>query len=99
MRTDQEQTLAPCSSCRRETFHDVLHSIDVGDDPNDVYEGPEVALGTYRLIQCKGCGQVSMSHHGQYTDDGSDFTYYPSPVSRKAPAWCEFWGVASTGWR
>jgi hypothetical protein len=34
-----------------------------------------------------------MSHHGEhidYIEDESDITYYPSPVSRKAPAWSNF---------
>jgi hypothetical protein len=74
------QVKAPCSSCVRETTHNVLHVVgyEVDDDRHDVFS----------MLQCAGCQSVSMSRQVIFkSDDDVELTYYPSPVSRKKPSW------------
>src|ERR1035437_3149312 len=79
---------APCSSCIRKTKHEVLFETHQQRD--------EETRDTYALISCGGCSTVSIGHQRLWVDDGSiDHSYYPSPVSRKAPSWTSFssWGL------
>ena len=42
--------------------------------------------GTYAMIECRGCGSISMAHE-MHWDGRIDRYFYPSPVSRKWPKW------------
>ena len=42
---------------------------------------------TYAMLSCRGCSTISLGHYRVWPDDwGVDRRYYPSPVSRKEPA-------------
>ncbi len=73
-------TQAPCSSCVRQTIHDVLFEIEQRDvDQMEIIDG-------YELLRCRGCSTISMAHHGR-CGESVEHNYYPSPVSRKEPDW------------
>ncbi len=72
---------APCSTCVRNTAHDVLFET-AQRDPD--YE----TIDTYVLLSCCGCSTISLGHQRLWQSDGSkEHKYYPSPVSRKRPEW------------
>jgi hypothetical protein len=74
-----KQVPAPCSSCIRETTHNILHEDAVQD---------EEYLKRYAMIQCGGCQTISLVCQRVYLSEGTiDNTYYPSPVSRRKPKW------------
>jgi hypothetical protein len=76
---EEKNALAPCSTCLRKTNHDILFSKSLQD---------EVTIDTHVLLECRGCGTISMAHQRLWTDDGSkDHDYYPSPITRKQPEW------------
>lgn len=73
-------TQAPCSSCVRQTTHDVLFEIEQRDvDEMEIIDG-------YELLRCRGCSTISMAHHSRL-GESAEHKYYPSPVSRKEPDW------------
>jgi hypothetical protein len=73
------RVMAPCSSCVKQTSHDVLYETAQQDDNT---------LDTYALIECRGCFSISMGHRRIWTADGkTDNFFYPSPVSRREPEW------------
>jgi hypothetical protein len=71
------------------------------EDQELVYSDPDWKPDTFQLIECSGCGRLSFAHkymEFEYTDDGGMrgdkegplfevIDYYPSPVSRRKPAW------------
>jgi hypothetical protein len=71
-----DQIKAPCSWCTRETNHNVLYSTEQRDD---FYE--------HALIECAGCGNISMRRMGPAWGAKRTVDYYPSPVSRRQPEW------------
>lgn len=76
----EEIIFVPCSHCISKTKHKVLHSVSRQDtdDTND----------WYGLVECGGCGTISMAHQSRWLGDGSvTNTYYPPPMSRKLPNW------------
>jgi hypothetical protein len=77
--TEQEKTLAPCSNCLGHTSHDILLRKSSQD---------ETAITTHLMLECRGCGTISMAHQRMWTDDGwNDWDFYPSPITRKRPEW------------
>lgn len=70
---------APCSRCLQTTKHNVLSEVDRSD--------PEEGIDTYYLIECAGCGAVSMANIYNYGGDQDEARYYPSPISRREPDW------------
>ena len=51
------------------------------DHEGDVTDG-------YALLQCLGCGTISMGHQRRWgVQEWVEKKYYPSPVSRKEPDW------------
>jgi hypothetical protein len=72
---------APCSTCVRETTHDVLFETPALHTDYDT-------IDTYALLSCCGCSTISLGHQRLWQSDGSvEHKYYPSPVSRKRPEW------------
>jgi hypothetical protein len=73
--------VAPCSSCVRETTHNVLFDTVRQDEETET-------VNTFSVLSCGGCSTISMMHVQHDKSDGSvECTYYPSPVSRKKPDW------------
>jgi hypothetical protein len=87
MNAEETETVnAPCSCCLRKTQHKVLHSKTCELDEDGMY------AEVYKLLQCAGCGTVSMANYSFSTDSVRECyrrRYYPSPVTRKTPPWCE----------
>jgi hypothetical protein len=68
---------APCMMCTQITIHHVVARQDrSNDDGSDVYY----------FLTCAGCGAVSMANLWDL-GGGPEARYYPSPISRKPPAW------------
>ncbi|MDT7812849.1 MAG: hypothetical protein QOJ42_2765 [Acidobacteriaceae bacterium] len=85
MPDDKKIVYAPCSECLRKTKHEVLFETNQQD---------EETLDTFVMMSCGGCSAISMGRQRRWIDDGSvDYTYYPSPVSRKMPTWMFFWSL------
>jgi hypothetical protein len=70
---------APCSVCLGETRHSVLHETSWQSEDR---------IKTYAMLECCGCKDVCLAEQVIFTDDGQkEFSFYPSPVSRKEPSW------------
>jgi hypothetical protein len=73
---------APCSHCLASTFHDELGCVE-----RRVLEVDPILI-KYRLLQCAGCETVCFEQSFVDLSDGSTTVqYYPSPITRKKPAW------------
>lgn len=77
-----------CNNCGRSTDHLLLQRRVVedwdepsGDDP------PFYWTDTYVMLQCRGCGGVSLRHSTKDAAGVETEAYYPPPVSRRAPLW------------
>jgi hypothetical protein len=80
-----EPIKAPCSQCVATTTHKVLHSVSRHDT--------SISNDWYGLIECAGCGKISMAHQAVWTTNGDvTNTYYPAPMSRKLPIWAVMLG-------
>jgi len=89
--TDECTRLAPCSSCGRDTKHDVLTTRRVGE-PVQIGERPDevadIGESSYILLECRGCGAVVLRHdYEDYTNSETTTRYYPPPISRALPKW------------
>jgi Domain of unknown function (DUF4145) len=75
----QKQTLAPCSSCVRETTHKVLHERSVHEEDR---------ITTYAMLECAGCRTISLGELVRFIPNGEvERSYYPSPIKRNRPNW------------
>ena len=73
-----ERCLAPCAECVQHTLHDILYSITT----NNKYSRPGSAQRS-ELLQCGGCGHVSMAC--TYIEDDDEETYYYPPSTLRVP--------------
>lgn len=79
-----------CNECGQETLHKVVkvlkRSRDFDEDPYTVTVG-----STWRILQCCGCHEVSMSRIDWCSEDDAQDppapTYFPPRVSRRKPGW------------
>ncbi len=86
-----EKQRAPCSSCVRETTHEVLFEVSRASPDDD-------SGSIYKLLSCAGCGTISMMDIFLSTFDGTEnyapgdalVQFYPAPVSRKEPEWASW---------
>jgi hypothetical protein len=78
--TEQNRlVLAPCSTCLGKTRHEVLFEKPKND---------EHALEKYRMLECCGCGRISMGFDRIWRMDGdTEQEYYPAPTTRPQPMW------------
>jgi hypothetical protein len=84
-----DSTFAPCSSCTRNTTHQILHSVT---------QREEEAIDTYVMLECGGCHTISMGQQTTHLPNGEvEHTYYPSPVSRKKPSWVLYLKIGFIG--
>jgi hypothetical protein len=92
MTQDNKIELVHCNQCLRKNNHDVLairivnESEDIGDDECPMAIDWQT---TYTMLQCRGCGSVTLRRHmlgsGGYFGDYTD--YFPPPISRQMPKW------------
>jgi Domain of unknown function (DUF4145) len=70
---------APCSTCLGKTRHAVLFQKAKQD---------EQCIEKSALIECRGCGKISMGWQRVWTDYGDvDDEFYPAPITRRQPRW------------
>jgi uncharacterized protein DUF4145 len=67
---------APCSTCLGKTRHTVLFQKAQQD---------EQCIEESALIECCGCGKISMGSWTGYGDVDNEF--YPAPITRRQPRW------------
>jgi hypothetical protein len=73
---------APCSTCVRDTLHEVLFETRRQDDHSSY---------AYVMISCGGCETISMGVQSRFgAEPDLVHEYYPSPVSRKQPQWLAY---------
>jgi hypothetical protein len=61
----------------------VIHESDEVDEEFDI----DIEI-TYTMLECRGCGAVTLRRHVVSHDIDMEYTdYYPPPVSRQAPRW------------
>jgi hypothetical protein len=75
---EKDGSKAPCSNCLTWTSQKILHT-----EEREFNEADEV----FQLIECAGCGRISMARTWQFDDERYGTEYYPSPVSRAQPWW------------
>lgn len=68
---------APCSHCHITTRHNVLY--EVQRDPHELHH--------YFLLQCGGCGTISLDQVSSYKSKHERHEYYPPPSARELPSW------------
>src|SRR5689334_17735650 len=72
--------MAPCSSCLGKRKHFILFQKRKYEEEADEH---------YSMIECAGCGRVSMEYRRVWRDeqDVDDVEYYPAPITRQEPSW------------
>jgi len=65
-KTKDQKIKVPCSTCKGETNHVVLQSVDSDvSEVVDHYEGQPIAIewsDNYQIIRCQGCDAMSFRH-------------------------------------
>ncbi len=77
-----------CNQCLRKTRHDVIACRNLSES-EDTPMGFEIDwFTTYTMLECRGCGGVTLRRRLVSHDvDVDDTDYYPPPVSRQFPSW------------
>jgi hypothetical protein len=89
MADDARIVPAPCSTCLGETRHTVLF---------EKTQRQELIIERYAMLECCGCGRISMGHRRIWTDDGKiDSEFYPAPITRAEPTWVLELGLGFLG--
>ena len=90
MEDDQETKIEwiHCNQCLRQTRHEVVTSRGLRESEE---VAPTVAIDwqtTYTLLECRGCGSMTLRRRLISHDvDVDDTDYYPPPISRQIPRW------------
>lgn len=87
---DNERERCHCNNCGRSTEHDLIEKRTVEDqeEPDEEDETqPFYWTDTFGMLQCRGCGSVSLKHFTSYASGEEEVAFYPPRVSRRAPAW------------
>jgi Domain of unknown function (DUF4145) len=76
-----------CNNCGRDTDHWLVESrvVEDAEAVNDVAHF--WWADTYAMLQCRGCGSVCLRHLYEDAEGEKALTYYPPPISRRAPLW------------
>ena len=77
-----------CNLCLRRTRHEVV-ATRTDSEPLEVDNGSSIDWQTtYTMLECCGCGSVTLRRRDVSCDSGTDDTrFYPPPVSRQIPRW------------
>ncbi|MBN2020184.1 MAG: DUF4145 domain-containing protein [Sedimentisphaerales bacterium] len=80
-----------CNRCLQQTNHEVIatrvvnESEEIGNDECLTDIDWQV---TYTMLQCRGCGTITLRRHLLSYGNGVDETdYFPPPISRQMPKW------------
>ena len=77
-----------CNQCLRKTRHEVIAVRELKEQ-EDVE--PRFCINwvtTYTMLECRGCGAVTLRRRVVSPDlDVDDTHYYPPPISRQIPRW------------
>ena len=93
MTQDGKTEWVHCNQCLRKTRHEVItFRILKESEEIEVEDGQTFPIDwqtTYTMLECRGCGSVTLRRRVVTHDmGGSDNTeYYPPPVSRQIPRW------------
>jgi hypothetical protein len=73
----------------QQTKHEVIVTREINEIEESGDEYPPIEWRvTYTMLQCRGCGIISLKRHLLSYDCGADETdYFPPPISRKIPVW------------
>ena len=85
----ETETKAPCRECHRETSQKVikLHRVG-GSEYVDEQIGEISWANVYEMLECRGCGTVTLRDTYWFSEDPEEqVTYYPPSVSRVMPQW------------
>ena len=89
MTQDNKIERAHCNRCLQQTKHEVIVTREINEieEYGDEYPPIEWRV-TYTMLQCRGCGTISLKRHLLSYDCGADETdYFPPPISRQKPKW------------
>ena len=90
MNVKSEETVrwVHCNQCLRKTRHEVI-AVRKLEEQEDVEPGLWINwVITYTMLECRGCGAVTLGRRIVSTDlDVDDTNYYPPPISRQIPQW------------
>jgi hypothetical protein len=86
---DEASTRCHCNNCGRGTGHSVIdkRTVHDEDEPDEDGSPPFYWEDTYEVLQCRGCGSVTLKHYTLYASGEEDVAFYPPRVSRRAPSW------------
>lgn len=82
------KTRSHCNVCLGQKHHEVLYRCH--EDETDEHDGHVylIARELYELVQCCGCGNVSLRVTYSYSGDPNEHVrYFPPAVSRRLPRW------------
>lgn len=78
-----------CNRCVHQTRHEVIAAREQRDTEYDDEGAPYFDwITTYSMLECRGCGSVSLRK--VETSDGPEYynvNYYPPQIARRQPAW------------
>ena len=84
---------APCNQCLRSTRHDVIVT-RVRREQEDIFNEDGVFVFlidwdvTYTVLECRGCGGVTLRRRVVCDElETDETTYYPPQTSRQSPRW------------
>ena len=77
-----------CNQCLRKTRHEVIAMREL-EEQEDVEPGFWIDwITTYTMLECRGCGAVTLGRRlVSPTLNIDDTNYYPPPISRQIPRW------------
>jgi len=77
-----------CNQCLRKTRHEVI-AVRKLEEHEDAGSGDWIDwTTTYAMLECRGCGAVTLRRGViSNTLDMDETTYYPPPIARQIPRW------------
>jgi hypothetical protein len=90
MSRDENMDKCFCNSCRRLTFHLIVHSHSQSGTEDEV---PLSWENAYQILECQGCHNVTYrtrewcSEWADETGSNYNYIYYPPLVAREKPSW------------
>ncbi len=90
---DESYARSFCNGCSRSTDHEIVATRVVEDQEEDDGDGfqPFYWTDRYDMLQCRGCGAVSLRDIYEDASGDKRTLYFPPRVSRRPPTWR--WGL------